>query len=412
MIWSAAWLGPLLYPSVAALALDYTVNLTRARQGYDGIHCWVHARAGAIPVGAAGNPVNPIIVMTMSKMLMQGSDVFYALHDLRSDDLGESWEGPRLHETLGRHPFPDGGEIVVSDFWPRWHARSARLLGIGHTVRYVDNHVVAAKNPRSTAYSVYDPQARSWAAWKTLEVPANSTLASSGAGSTGRFDLPNGDILLPVYSNPVRDGKPLPAAASVLRCRFDGVTLRLVEQGNELSVPTGRGFGEPSLARFQGRYFLTLRNDDYLAVSRGQDGLHYEAPRTVKFDDGRDLGSYNTQSHWVAHSDALFLVYTRKGASNDHVFRHRAPLFIAEFDPDRMVVRRATERILVPQRGARLGNFGVTVVNEHETWVTVTEWMQTWGPNYVMPVNNQWGADNSVYVARIRWAKPNRAARP
>lgn len=388
-----------------ALAVDLDIELTTARKGYDGIHCWVHARAGVIPPGFANNPRSPIVVMTMSKMLMQGSDVFYALHDMRSDDMGRTWSEPRMHDTLGRRPYEDGGEIVVSDFWPRWHAPSRKVLGIGHTVRYVDNKVVAGKNPRSTSYSTYDPATRSWTPWKTLEVPASSNLVSSGAGSAGRHDLPNGDILLPVYANPVRDGKAIPSLSSVIRCRFDGTTLRFLEQGNEMTVPTGRGFGEPSLAAFQNRYFLTLRNDDYLAITRGKDGLHFEEPRKLKFDDGADLGSYNTQAHWVAHRDALFLVYTRRGANNDHVFRHRAPLFIAEVDPDRLVVKRATERVLIPQRGARLGNFGVTVVNERETWVTVTEWMQTWGPNYVMPVDNKWGADNSIYVAKIRWKK-------
>ena len=108
------------------------------------------------------------------------------------------------------------------------------------------------------------------------------------------------------------------------------------------------------------------------------------------------------------HSDGLFLVYTRKGANNDHVFRHRAPLFIAQVDPERLVVRRSTERVLVPQRGARLGNFGVTVVSPEETWVTVTEWMQTWGPKYILPVDNKYGADNSIYVAKIRWNRPNK----
>jgi len=33
--------------------------------------------------------------------------------------------------------------------------------------------------------------------------------------------------------------------------------------------------------------------------------------------------------------------------------------------------------------------------------------MQTWGPNYIMPVDNPRGADNSVYAARIEWEKPN-----
>jgi hypothetical protein len=33
--------------------------------------------------------------------------------------------------------------------------------------------------------------------------------------------------------------------------------------------------------------------------------------------------------------------------------------------------------------------------------------MQTWGPNYIMPKENKYGSDNSVYVARIQWDQPN-----
>lgn len=69
----------------------------------------------------------------------------------------------------------------------------------------------------------------------------------------------------------------------------------------------------------------------------------------------------------MTHRDALFLVYTRRGAGNDHVFRNRAPLFIAQVDPERLVVMRATERLLVPEHAARLGNFGVTEISEDET---------------------------------------------
>jgi hypothetical protein len=58
----------------------------------------------------------------------------------------------------------------------------------------------------------------------------------------------------------------------------------------------------------------------------------------------------------------------------------------------------------------RLGNFGVTVVRPEETWVTVTERMQTWGPKYILPVDNKYGADNSIYVAKIRWNRPNKLA--
>jgi hypothetical protein len=76
-------------------------------------------------------------------------------------------------------------------------------------------------------------------------------------------------------------------------------------------------------------------------------------------------------------------------------------------DPQKLRVIRSTERVLVPERGARLGNFAVTDVSEHETWVTVAEWMQTWGPKIVIPPDNKYGADNSVYAARILWDNPN-----
>ena len=66
--------------------------------------------------------------------------------------------------------------------------------------------------------------------------------------------------------------------------------------------------------------------------------------------------------------------------TTDHVFRHRAPLFMALVDPQRLCVIRATERVLVPERGARLGELwrdGGQLVTE--TWVTAAEWMQPRG---------------------------------
>ena len=138
-------------------------------------------------------------------------------------------------------------------------------------------------------------------------------------------------------------------------------------------------------------------------VTMGDDGLHFAEPRTWTFDDGSDLGSYNTQQHWVTHSDGLFLVYTRRGLNNDHVIRHRAPLVIAEVDPRRVTVKRKTERILVPERGTRLGNFGMTDVSPTETWITTVEWMQPVGVA-------KYGSDNSVFVAKLIWNRPNLAS--
>ena len=58
--------------------------------------------------------------------------------------------------------------------------------------------------------------------------------------------------------------------------------------------------------------------------------------------------------------------------------------------------------------GKCLANFGVTDVSQDETWVTVAEWMQKPGPNHILPVDNEYGSDGSVWVAKIHWNKPNR----
>lgn len=386
---------------------DYKIEVTKAISGYNGKSCWVHARAGVIPGGTAGNPgETPIVVLTMQKLDITGSDVFSGLHELRTDDLGKTWVGPTEHDTLKRTRPKPGVEIAPCDFWPKWHKQSGKLLGTGATFWYdTKTNAVMHPAPSETSYSVYDPSEKSWLLWKNMEMPNESQYYFCRAGCTQRYDLPDGDILLPIYYNKLKD--PL-HTSTIARCRFDGTTLKFIEQGTAMSHPSGRGFAEPSLTKFGDWFYVTLRNDAFAAVARSRDGLHFEPTKPWTYDDGQPLGSYNTQAHWVTHSDGLFLTYTRKGAKNDHVFRHRAPLFIAQVDPERMVVLRNTERIAIAERGAGLGNFGITDVSQHETWIIDTEWMQSWPPNLVMPVDNKFGADNSVYVAKIKWSKPNK----
>ncbi|HBN75477.1 MAG TPA: sialidase, partial [Planctomycetaceae bacterium] len=244
---------------------------------------------------------------------------------------------------------------------------------------------------------VYDQQSHGWNPWKVILLPDEKKFQSAGSGSAQRVDLPGGDVLVPCY---FKEPEQTQYSVTIIRCRFDGETLEYVEHGNELTIPIKRGLYEPSLTKFQNKYYLTMRNDEAGYVSTSSDGLHFEPERKWTFDDGSDLGNYNTQQHWVTHHEKLFLVYTRRGAENDHVFRHRAPLFIAEVDPEKLHVIRATEQILVPERGARLGNFGVVDVSPEETWVTVTEWMQPIGIE-------KYGSDNSLFVAKLKWKEPN-----
>ncbi|MBW7892870.1 MAG: exo-alpha-sialidase, partial [Chitinophagaceae bacterium] len=378
--------------------VDYRLSLDTATRMFDGNTCWAHPRAGIMP--AIRNNGTPRIVMTMNSLDLSGSDIFKGMYGMESSDLGKTWTEPKelipmmpRYEKIGDIDRP----VALSDFWPGWHKASKTLLGTGHTVAYTPDWRVTNPRPRNTAYSTYNVEAGEWSRWSKLDMPEGDKFYNSGAGCTQRYDEQGGIILLPVYIRP-KEGN---LYVTVCKCSFDGKELAYIENGSELKLDIPRGLGEPSLTFFQGSYFLTLRNDQRAYVARSRDGLHFEGYEPWRFDDGSELGSYNTQQHWVTHSDALFLVYTRRGANNDHVFRHRAPLFMAQVDPEKLCVIRETEQILVPERGARLGNFGVTDVSPDETWVTVSEWMQPKGVE-------KYGSDGSVFVARIHWNKPNR----
>lgn len=216
--------------------------------------------------------------------------------------------------------------------------------------------------------------------------PPTVVLTTQRTGRTGTHNYQD------MYQGPRR------YTTIVARCAFDGKTLTYKKHGSELTIPRDRGLYEPSVTAFEGRYFLTMRADHSAFVARSENGIDYDDFREWTFDDGKPLGSYNTQQHWVMHTDGLFLVYTRKGAGNDHIVRHRAPLFMARVDPERLCVLRSTERVLIPENNATLGNFGVTQVSPEETWVVTSE----------TPTATRQGDRNRVFVARILWTRPSR----
>ena len=71
--------------------VQYRTQLDTICSGFDKKTCWVHPRAGAVP----GTPSR--VVLTMQKLFLTGSDVFYALNEMRTDDLGKTWTGPVEH---------------------------------------------------------------------------------------------------------------------------------------------------------------------------------------------------------------------------------------------------------------------------------------------------------------------------
>lgn len=294
----------------------------------------------------------------------------------------------------------------VCDVAPEQHAQSDTVLAIGHNVYYDQaGHLARPQLERYPVYVVGRPDgAFSEAAKLEWEDPRGTAIYTCGCAQ--RVTLPDGRILIPLSFAP--QGQAARSVGSVL-CRFDGRRLMIERCGNELSNGVKRGLLEPSLAVFQGRHYMTIRAEDGRGyVTASTDGLTWRTQRPWCWDDGEPLTMSTTQQRWLPHSDALYLVYTRKAEENVHVFRWRAPLTLARVDSDRLCLIRSTERVVLPLIGdgtdnprhvARMGNFHTVAVSAEESWVTVGECLPDDG----------WRGD--VLLARVRWSQPNRMRR-
>lgn len=329
---------------------------------------WWQARTAQVP------GEQPLWITTMSETGKQVSHDFHDIYQTVSQDEGKTWSAPTIIPSLKRAKQDDGFEVAIGDLSPMWHAKSGKVLTTGKTFNFEDGKREIFTREK-VSYAVMDPKSGKWGPMRFLAMPekdhSGKDIVAANAGNHQRVDLPNGDILLPVRYQ--RGSERRNYTTVVVRCGFDGETLTYKEHGSELNIPQDRGLYEPSLTAFGGNYYLTLRADHSAFVTRGTDGINFEPIREWKFDDGSLLGSYNTQQHWITAGGGLFLIYTRKGADNDHVFRHRAPLFIGQVHPGTLRVFRATERILIPEDHATLGNSGVCRLNERESLVTCGE---------------------------------------
>jgi hypothetical protein len=151
---------------------------------------------------------------------------------------------------------------------------------------------------------------------------------------------------------------------------------------------------------------MTIRAEDnrgYVTVS--DDGLQWERIQPWSWDDGSPLTLSTTQQRWLAHSDGLWLVYTRKDPSNVNVMRWRAPLYVAQVDLKKLQLIRATERIVFPISAdgvnspkdvAHMGNFHVNAATRDFSLVTAGE---------TIPAH---GFRGDTLAARIYWTRPNR----
>lgn len=374
------------------------ISVSKISTGFGGEYCYTHARAAFRPGGFG--------ILTTQPLRLSGSDIFYGMYLSTTHDYGKTWSPLTPSKTVVR--FPDGEyTVAMCDATPIWHEKTGKFLLLGHGAYYVGDEAAPSPHPRYTLYTVYDEKTGDFTPIRRVEMPLDEaqTYYNCGNGSGQSVILENGNLLVPITHGSYEESKdPWHSLyhASVMECAFDGTILTPVKMGNSLTVPVPRGLCEGSLIAHGGAFYQCLRNDLDGYVSRSPDGLFYEEPRPLVFDDGVGVGNYCTQQHWISGGGRLYLVYTRRGADNDHVFRHRAPLFIAEFDPDGMCLLCETERIAVPNRGARLGNFCCTPLPDGSSLVVAAEWMQTTAPN---PTDwrrcMEFGSDNSIFLSRV-----------
>jgi hypothetical protein len=71
---------------------------------------------------------------------------------------------------------------------------------------------------------------------------------------------------------------------------------------------------------------------------------------------------------------------------------------MGQVDPKTLRVLRETERVLIPERGAPLGNFGAASITAGEGWVTDSEYIMS-------KLRDPRGADGTVFVSRVRWTE-------
>ena len=376
------------------LGLEYPkVEFTRQRlfPGYDGKFCKFTPEVATDGKGLA--------FLTYTKFLLSGSDVFYGSYLSRSTDGGKTWQDP-VEETS----FPDrkeNGVRVHSSVSLKYNRTLGRWYGLGFESLFKNDaepfmRCVNGRPFRRPFSCTFDPAKGVYGNLKTLPFP----FPYAGAMPFGQVaECENGDVIVPFYfTEPGADrgvGLATPSHVVTVRYAADGDGFRVVKAGEPLRAPhLRRGFGEPSLVRTGGKYYFTLRSDEAGYFAESDDGLVFAEPRLWTWNGIKPIGNRNTQQHWVSLKGRLYLAYTREGAANDHVFRNRAPIFLALFDAEKGCLVKETEMPIVPELGARLGNFCVADAGE-EQWLVTAEGMLPAG-------RERYGSDNSLWLVRMK----------
>ena len=366
--------------------IDFDFTRQSFMPGFDGKTC---------KIGPTIATDGKTVLMAYNTLLLTGSDVFVGEYIVKSTDGCKTFSQPIPQKNMADTYDGDirrtySGVVYYNKTHDKW-------FSFGLSAMYKDNKHPIMINGCSVVYPLYidvDAEKGEFVNPRTLDFPFDYISAYS-MGQIVECD--DGDIIVPFnfYSE-----KYVKSAVVTVKYTFTEDGVKVVKAGTPISGEGyARGLGEPSLAKLGDKYYLALRTDEVGLYAVSDDGFTFSEPKPYKWDDGSILENYNTQQHWMISENGLFLAYTRKSEHNAHVFRHRAPIFMARFDEDNECLVRESEVILVPELGARLGNFCAIAPNKDEAWLVTAEWMQSWDEK--LGVCEKYGSNNSFWLTKV-----------
>ncbi|MCF6175738.1 MAG: glycoside hydrolase [Victivallaceae bacterium] len=315
------------------------------------------------------------LLMTMQSFNGAG-DTYGPIEYAISNDNGKSWSETAMIAPLASREIGDGITEGIADVRPFYHQTTDTVIAIGCNTYYgavkqiiEDRDFNPAEHRQAPIYAIRYADG-SWSERKILNHPFFTECYNWRVASAQLAILPNGEMIIPIYCAPTQ----AKGADSVitLHCSFDGENITVEKLGKRVdSGDCTSYFVEPSVVYFANKFILTLRTGEeraYMAIS--DDGLNWNKVSSWHWDDGEPLLTTNTQQHWLQLKDKLYLVYTRSADDNQDVMRWRAPLFMAEVDVDRLVLKRDTEQIALPLVRKNniayvMGNFHVSTINSN-----------------------------------------------
>ncbi len=366
---------------------------------------------------AVCNTANGDLIMTMqlhSGVSDQYGDPEFAL----SQDEGATWSEPKTIESLRTKNISDSILEGVADVRPFYHPQTKSVIAIGCNSYYGNNKNITSdedfdreKHKQIPVYAIYKSDG-TWSQRRDL-LPKSFLKDSLNwrVACTQLVVLDDGDLIIPLYLDKKDDAEDSSYfVVCTVRCSFDGEDIIIKEVGECVCPREEDGyFVEPSVIKFNDKFYMTIRVNDKACCAESTDGLNWVNLKSWSWDDGEILDTENTQQHWLALGDKLYLVYTKKSKEqgNEEVMRYRAPLFTSEVDPAKCCLIRQSEQVALPlvwsdEAPGLLGNFHVfnaskteAIISDAPIWFKIV-WGQKREDDYIDDVRTD------VWVAKIK----------